>query len=376
MREIRRCDITTRARLEKKKGGYYYARFYDRNRTPKRKEIPLRTTRKGRARRKLTKLEERFERGEYDPWRGEEEPDNATAREAVEKFLRDKKKSVRTTTYETYRQQLEAWLEGVPPGIMLQDIQTDHIRPYLYQPDISAATKRKRYRHVRAFSNWLEKVGHLDYSLLRDITPPKKEKKTPAFLSPEDLDRLLETIAQHSDSTTDIAGRTPDVQWLVDMVKVAVCTGLRRGELCNLRWQDVDLDTQMLSVRNRDEFKSKSGHERALPIRGDALKVLRRLDSEQEESQEFVFVDRRGLPVKPNRATKRFKFFVREADLSEKDRLHFHSLRHTTGSWLAMRGVPMRVIQAILGHSSISVTEQYSHLQPEVMGQALEKTFE
>ena len=79
--------------------------------------------------------------------------------------------------------------------------------------------------------------------------------------------------------------------------------------------------------------------------------------------------------IKPDWATKRFKFFVRKAKLPQRERLRFHSLRHTAGSWLAMRGVPMRVIQAILRHSSISVTERYSHLQPEVMGAAMEEAF-
>lgn len=73
------------------------------------------------------------------------------------------------------------------------------------------------------------------------------------------------------------------------------------------------------------------------------------------------------------RILRRFKDTVRVAKLD--DRLHFHSLRHTCGSWLAMKGVPMRVIQGILGHSSVQVTERYSHLQPEVMQKAIMETF-
>lgn len=68
-------------------------------------------------------------------------------------------------------------------------------------------------------------------------------------------------------------------------------------------------------------------------------------------------------------------FYAREAKLQNRDRLHFHSLRHTTASWLAMKGVPMRVIQQIFGHASASQTEIYSHPQPEVMQQAMAETF-
>jgi site-specific recombinase XerD len=86
-----------------------------------------------------------------------------------------------------------------------------------------------------------------------------------------------------------------------------------------------------------------------------------------------VNTDRNGLPVKPDRAMKRFKAMARKAGLD--DRVHLHSLRHTTGAWLAMQGVPMRAIQSILGHSSINVTEQYSHFALETLNSAMEEAF-
>jgi len=116
-----------------------------------------------------------------------------------------------------------------------------------------------------------------------------------------------------------------------------------------------------------------------VPLRSSALEVLQRRHEEAESEAEApsgpVFTDRSGAPIKPDRVTKRFKFFVRKADLKDKEELHFHSLRHTCGAWLASSGIPLRVIQEILGHSSTSVTEIYSHLQPDVMGDAMEEAF-
>ena len=64
------------------------------------------------------------------------------------------------------------------------------------------------------------------------------------------------------------------------------------------------------------------------------------------------------------------------ADLAKLDsRVNFHSLRHTTASWLAMQGVSLRIIQAILGHQSITTTEIYAHLMPEAMQAAMEQVF-
>jgi len=86
-------------------------------------------------------------------------------------------------------------------------------------------------------------------------------------------------------------------------------------------------------------------------------------------------VDANDDVPKPDRVSKRFKFYVRKAKLSGREELSFHSCRHTTGSWLSMQGVPLRVISEILGHSNTQVTEMYSHLSPEVMDRAMEETF-
>jgi len=104
-----------------------------------------------------------------------------------------------------------------------------------------------------------------------------------------------------------------------------------------------------------------------VPIRGGAEEVLAQMH--EEGGSGAVFTDRNGEAIKPDRVTKRFKKMARKAGLDE--RIHFHSLRHTTGSWLAMRGVPMQHIQTILGHSDSTVTEKYSHLAPETLDRAI-----
>jgi len=161
-----------------------------------------------------------------------------------------------------------------------------------------------------------------------------------------------------------------------EMIRVAVGTGLRRGELLNLQWGDVDLESGRLVVRNRDGFTAKNGRERTVPLRGDALETLRAMKEERPSlDNDPVFVDASGDVPKPDRVSKRFKFYVRKAGLSDRDNLSFHSCRHTTGSWLSMQGVPLRVISEILGHSNTQVTEMYSHLSPDVMDRAMDETF-
>lgn len=325
----------------RKVSGNYYARFYDRNQQPKRKTVPLRTSRKDVARRRLTRMERRFENGNFDPWNPDDSAERLSVVEAVERFLEAR----------------------------------SHLRPYVHASHLTRASQRKRYRHLRAFLNWSAQNGHVERSPLDDVRQPKKQKKQAAFLTTEDVEKLLRCISAHYEVTENAVGQKPDDEWLSAMIRVGVSTGIRRLALCRLRWADVNLRERLLTVRSREGEETKSGHERQLPLRGDALDVLHALNEGGATGEAFVFTDRGGDPIKPDRATKRFKFHVRKAKLADRERLSFHSLRHTAGSWLAMRGVPMRVIQAILGHSSVSVTERYSHLQPEVMGAAMEEAF-
>ncbi len=104
---------------------------------------------------------------------------------------------------------------------------------------------------------------------------------------------------------------------------------------------------------------------------GDALLVLSRLNDERtDESDGYVFTGATGGRLDGSVASKAFKRYVRLAKLPES--IRFHSLRHTCASWLVQRGVALPIVQAILGHSSIQVTQRYAHLGPDVMQSAMQ----
>ena len=370
----------------RKKSGHYYARFYNSTRSPKQKELALKTTRKDNARKKLVEWEKAYEEGEFDPWNGGWQRRHETVEDSVEEYLETKRREgLQESTLDGYEYRLNNFVRHTPAGAMMRDVQPDHVRSYLNarvnegQANESApsnATKRSRYRHVRAFFSWAEENELVDESLVGDVSKPRTEEKEKAFLQPEDVKKLLRSIDAHRKMREDEPGPTPRDGWLRQMIRVAVGTGLRRGELLNLQWGDVDVGAGRLVVRNREGFTAKNGNERTVPLRGDALETLREVQKERTPlDNEPVFVDADGDVPKPDRVSKRFKFYVRKAKLSGREELSLHSCRHTTGSWLSMQGVPLRVISEILGHSNTQVTEMYSHLSPEVMDRAMEETF-
>ena len=364
----------------RKTSGKYYARFYDRTRHPKRKTWPLRTNRQDVARRRLVKLERAYEDGSFDPWRGGYLFEALTVEEAAERFLEAKRvQGLRPNSLSAYEYATDGLIDLLPPGQMVQYLSGEDIRPYVYDQTKSNSTQLHRYRHLNAWLNWCEDEGFLpDGNPMDEVDKPRKQEKRPAFLSPDDLKRLLAAIDRYAESRNGKPGKNPADQWIKGLVRVAVSTGLRRNELLSLRWKDINLDRGFLWVRNREEegFRTKSGSERMVPLAEDAQRVLTRLEEERKPSvHDRVFLDDRGREIRPDRVSSRFKHYVRYADLPDAERLTFHSLRHTCASWLAMKGTPMRIIQGILGHSSINMTEIYSHLRPEVMTRAVHETF-
>ena len=147
------------ASLRKHKGRYS-ARFYDSSRSPKRKEVALGTSRKSVAEPKLRRLEEAYVKGDYDPWNGGWLVENESVEDAVGRFLDAKRRNgLQESTLDGYEYKLNNFVRHAPPGAMMRDVQPDHVRSYLNarvnegQANESApsnATKRSRYRHVRA----------------------------------------------------------------------------------------------------------------------------------------------------------------------------------------------------------------------------------
>ena len=117
-------------------------------------------------------------------------------------------------------------------------------------------------------------------------------------------------------------------------------------------------------------FVTKGGDERALPLTGDTESILKRKNAERtNEQDDYVFKGVRGNRLHGPFVSRRFKRYVRLAKLPEN--INFHALRHTFASWLVQRGVALPIVQVVLGHSSINVTQRYAHLAPDVVEAAI-----
>ena len=373
------------ARL-RKKSGRYYARFYDSKRSPSRKEIALGTSRKKVAEPKLRKMEEAYARGEYDPWKDEWTGENTDLQDAIKEYLKEKEREVRESTIEQYKSVLTQFADDhAPTGATMRDIRPEHIRSFMNarvnvgqsnEGDPAPSTVRTRHQYLSTFFSWAENEGLVGESPTSEVAKPPKPDVKDVFLETEDIAAIFSEIDAHREESKNTRGTTAQNQYLKRLILVATHTALRRGELLNLKWEDIDLENGSLAVRNRPEedFETKNGDERVIPLDDTASATLQNLHDERDPAPgEWVFVrDAGGDQPHPSSVTKSFKKYARAAGLTDAEDLKLHSTRHTAGSWLSRDGAPMRVIQEFMGHSDVSTTQRYSHLRQEAMQEAVD----
>jgi integrase len=202
-------------------------------------------------------------------------------------------------------------------------------------------------RTLRSAFNTAIRWKMISESPFKGVSLVRVPEKQPIYLSKLEFQKLL----------AEIKG-----QWFKDLIVVAVYTGLRRGELLNLKWTDIDLSRKLIFIQSSGTHRTKFGKRRTLPMSDNVVQVLGRRFLNRKT--EFIFWNG-GKRYLDNSVSHKFKLAVRKAGINPD--VHFHSLRHTFASWLVQEGVSLYEVQKLLGHSDIIVTQVYSHIHPETL---------
>jgi len=230
-------------------------------------------------------------------------------------------------------------LEKLSPLILRSWL--DALAPY-YKP---ASIRRYRIALSAVLTAGVQHYEWLTKHPLRKVgKPPKTPDRERCLTAPEQT-RLL-TACQHSRN-----------RHLYVAVVVALSTGARKNEILQRTWSDVDLERGLLRLTH-----TKNGDRRAVPIVGPALVLLR--TQAQSARSRWVFPNRSGS--QPQLLDYAWRQACEQAGI---DDLHFHDLRHSAASYLAMSGASLREIAEILGHRSLTQTMKYTHLmEPHTRG--------
>lgn len=180
----------------------------------------------------------------------------------------------------------------------------------------------------------------IDDNPFRKVSKPKAAPGRMRYLSDDERSSLIAACKVSKSSA------------LLDIVVLALSTGMRLSEICTLRWSDIHLDRGWLTLE-----LTKNGDRRGLPIAGYALELLTKRHTERPDGVEHVFPGQKeGHPIEIKKA---WKTAIRKAEL---ENFRFHDLRHSAASYLAMNGASPVEIAAVLGHRTLQMVKRYAHV--------------
>ncbi|MCR4787163.1 MAG: site-specific tyrosine recombinase XerD [Lachnospiraceae bacterium] len=220
---------------------------------------------------------------------------------------------------------------------------------YLEKNKFSAATVSRNIASLKAFYHYLVKEGLVDEDAATSLHAPKIEKKMPEILSMDEVVRLLEQPA--GDSSKEIRDKA--------MLELLYATGIRVTELITLKTEDVNINMGYIVCRDANK-------ERVIPFGNEAKKALTRYLSGTrgamvaDPNSEFLFANCSGQPMSRQGFWKLIKYYAKKAGIVAD--ITPHTLRHSFAAHLVENGADLRSVQEMLGHSDISTTQIYAHM--------------
>jgi len=336
--------------------------------TGKRKRIVRRVEgRKADAEAVLEQLKAELRQGTYV------EPSKMTVAEWLHTWLHEYKKlELRPSTWESYEVIIRNHLVPAVGAIPLQDLRTEHLQK-LYNDKIKAGLSAQTVHHIhKVIHSALDKAVEtrkIPHNVSEAVTLPPIRRKEIQTLTPDEQERFLAAIREHR---------------LGPAFLLLLGTGMRRGELLALQWQDVDLKKGLVHIRRgltyvRGQFvfqepkteKSK----RIIPLPNAVIEAL--LDHQYKTIAEGnfgpdkpVFCTQTGNYYLPRNFNRAFYRICQKAGIDK----NLHALRHTFATRLLEQGENLKVVQEILGHAKISTTADiYSHVTQEIKKRAVMK---
>lgn len=333
---------------------------------------------KKQAEAKLAELINQVNKGEYIP------DSKITMGEWLKRWLdvyvmKSSKKKLRTK--ESYKNIVENHLIPALGDYLLQKLKPIHIQNYYNVSPLSDKTKSIH----QAILYQALKVAMIQEGLIKEnaaelvAEKPNGKKITHEMQtwSKEEVKKFL-VIAKSRGIKTEC------------FYTLALETGMRKGEICGLKWEDVNWDTSIISIQrtllkagiNPVLGTTKNNKTRAVAISKETMELLRRLKVEQNKlklsqgtafnDQGYIFTKKNGGPLQLNNiGENEFNKMIKEAKVKQ---IRFHDLRHTAITLMLEQGIHYKVVAERVGHSDVSITlNRYSHVSADLQKEAAQK---
>ena len=282
--------------------------------------------------------------------------------ESVAAWLDKKALDIRPNTLLSYKVIADASIIPSLGDTSTADLTRQQIQKYFVSLKNRGVTVNTMMKHKVIIHGVLEDAlidGVVSANVADHVKLPKKEKYEGHALTEEEVGRLLARIKAEPEP-------------LRSAITFALVYGMRRSEICGLRWKDVDLTAKVLRIRNTctefsgrqfetERTKSKKSR-RDLFLIDDTVEYLSSLRTQQIKKGyrlDKVCLCKDGTPIKPENLTRAVKRLLKKLGY---DNVRLHDLRHTAASLLARR-LPVKNVQEFLGHEDVSTTLNiYTHI--------------
>jgi integrase/recombinase XerC len=242
------------------------------------------------------------------------------------------------------------------------DIQQSEIRSHVaarHRQGIGSKSLQRELSAIRSFYSYLLKNSWVEINPAQHVKAPKQARKLPKVLDVDQVNGLLEAGTNSQLEIRDLA-----------MFELFYSSGLRLSELNSLDLVDLDLSDQSLIVRS-----GKGGKSRVLPIGGKAVSAINNWLSVREKmigiNDNALFVSSKGRRLGQRSIELRLSQWCKKKGIQEH--IHPHMLRHSFASHLLESSQDLRAVQELLGHSNISTTQIYTHLDFQHLAEIYDK---
>ena len=239
-------------------------------------------------------------------------------------------------------------------------VQVIDIRNHIanrHRKGLSSKSVQRELSAIRSFYNFLLRKKLLDSNPAQHVRAPKQERKLPKVL---DVDQMFGLLEKSPDSVLEIRD--------LAMFELFYSSGLRLSEMAALELDDIDLAEQSLRVRH-----GKGEKQRDLPIGSKAVAAIKKwLEYRPETSEKALFTSNKGRHLSHRNIQLRLDRWCKKIGLPEH--VHPHMLRHSFASHLLESSQDIRAVQELLGHSNISTTQIYTHLDFQHLAEVYDAT--
>ncbi|MBT3921705.1 MAG: tyrosine recombinase XerC [Nitrospina sp.] len=233
---------------------------------------------------------------------------------------------------------------------------------YLYEKNFSGTTLRRKLSTLSSFFRFLCREGTLKNNVAKTVPAPRVQNKLPSYFSIDEMFRLLQLPQGEGFlPTRDKA-----------MLELFYSCGLRISELVSLALEDINLESRMVKVLG------KGGKERLLPVGRHCIEALKtylnvRMDKirNTDSATDQLFLNHRGGGITVRGMRKVVEKYIKQGNFPGG--VSPHSIRHSFATHLLEGGADLRSIQELLGHSSLSTTQKYTHLTLDRLSEAYDK---